>query len=189
MLAVATALVAACAPAPVQTPASPVPTGPSYVAMGDSAATAPLVPAQGRPTGCFKSTNNYPSVLSRRLDVGSFTDVTCSGARTEDLVSRSQPTRSGAVPPQVDAVRPDTELVTITIGGNDVDLSTRAAGCRRTSLGAAPCSADFVVDGVDTVSQAIEAQSSSISGISGATFTSNGFAQSLASALTQAGLS
>lgn len=39
------------------------------------------------------------------------------------------------------------------------------------------------------VSQAIEAQSSSISGISGATFTSNGFAQSLASALTQAGLS
>ena len=39
------------------------------------------------------------------------------------------------------------------------------------------------------VSQAIEAQSSSISGLSGATFTSNGFAQSLASALTQAGLS
>lgn len=39
------------------------------------------------------------------------------------------------------------------------------------------------------VSQAIEAQSSSISGISGATFTSDGFAQSLASALTQAGLS
>ncbi|HET7902666.1 MAG TPA: FMN-binding protein [Candidatus Nanopelagicales bacterium] len=39
------------------------------------------------------------------------------------------------------------------------------------------------------VSQAIAAQSSSISGISGATFTSNGFAQSLTSALTQAGLS
>jgi uncharacterized protein with FMN-binding domain len=38
------------------------------------------------------------------------------------------------------------------------------------------------------VSQAIAAQSSSISGISGATFTSNGFAQSLASALAQAGL-
>lgn len=38
------------------------------------------------------------------------------------------------------------------------------------------------------VSQAIDAQSSSISGISGATFTSNGFAQSLASALAQAGL-
>lgn len=39
------------------------------------------------------------------------------------------------------------------------------------------------------VSQAIEAQSSSISGISGATFTSNGFAQALASALAQAGMS
>jgi lysophospholipase L1-like esterase len=156
MLWVATALVAACAPAPVQPPASPVPTGPSYVAMGDSAAAAPLVPDQGTPTGCFKSTNNYPSVLARRLDVGSFTDVTCSGARTEDLRSRSQPTRSGPVPPQLDAVRPDTGLVTITIGGNDVDLSSHAAGCRRASLDAAPCSTGFVVGGVDTVSQAIE---------------------------------
>jgi uncharacterized protein with FMN-binding domain len=39
------------------------------------------------------------------------------------------------------------------------------------------------------VDQAISAQSSAISGVSGATFTSNGFAQSLASALAQAGLS
>lgn len=39
------------------------------------------------------------------------------------------------------------------------------------------------------VQQAISAQSSSISGVSGATFTSNGFVQSLASALAQAGLS
>ena len=39
------------------------------------------------------------------------------------------------------------------------------------------------------VDQAISAQSSSISGVSGATFTSNGFVQSLASALAQAGLS
>jgi uncharacterized protein with FMN-binding domain len=39
------------------------------------------------------------------------------------------------------------------------------------------------------VQQALAAQSSSISGVSGATFTSNGFAQSLASALSQAGLS
>lgn len=138
---------------------SPPPTdGPSYVAMGDSAAAAPLVPNQGSPTGCLKSTNNYPSGLARAIGARSFTDVTCSGARTEDLSSRAQPTRSGPVPPQLDAVRPDTQLVTITIGGNDVDLSTNAATCRRASLAETPCSADFVVDGVDTVADAIEAE-------------------------------
>lgn len=152
------ALVTGCAgaPAPALPASTPPVTGPSYVAMGDSAAAAPLVPDAGAPTGCFKSTNNYPSVLARLIGATSFTDVTCSGARTEDLVSRAQSTRSGPVPPQLDAVTPDTRLVTITIGGNDVDLSGTAAACRRTSLDVAPCSAGLVVDGVDTLSQAIE---------------------------------
>ena len=159
----AVATLTACAPGPAPTlsapPAAPAPaaTGPSYVAMGDSAAAAPLVPSQGTPTGCLKSTNNYPSVLARRIGAVSFTDVTCSGARTEDLLSRSQPTHSGPVPPQLDAVRADTRLVTITVGGNDVDLSAKAASCLRRFPGGEPCSADFVAGGVDTVSEAIEA--------------------------------
>ena len=127
--------------------------------MGDSAAAAPLVPDAAAPAGCFKSTNNYPSVLARRIGAASFTDVTCSGATTVDLVSRSQQTRTGAVPPQIDAVTPDTELVTITIGGNDVELSARAARCRRTTLEAAPCSSALVVDGRDEVSAAIDERS------------------------------
>ena len=107
-------------------PVAPPGSGPRYVAMGDSAAAAPLVPEQAQPVGCLKSTNDYPSVLARRIGAASFTDVTCSGARTEDLVSRSQPTRTGPVPPQLDAVTADTQLVTVTIGGNDVDLPTIA---------------------------------------------------------------
>lgn len=150
------ALATACAAGPAAPPVPAPATGPSYVAMGDSAAAAPLVPNQGSPTGCFKSTNNYPSVLARTIGARSFTDVTCSGARTEHLLSRAQSTRSGPVPPQLDAVAADTQLVTITIGGNDVDLSTNAATCRRASLAEAPCSDDFVVDGVDTVSEAID---------------------------------
>jgi lysophospholipase L1-like esterase len=170
-MTVATLLVAAaataCADAPAQRPAqasSPaqapvaVPgTGPRYVAMGDSAAAAPLVPDQADPAGCLKSTNDYPSVLARRINAASFRDVTCSGARTEDLSSRAQSTRTGPVPPQLDAVEADTELVTVTIGGNDIDLPTNAVDCRRTSLDVPPCSPDFVVDGVDRISQAIDA--------------------------------
>jgi lysophospholipase L1-like esterase len=125
--------------------------------MGDSAAAAPLVPDQAQPVGCLKSTNDYPSVLARRIGAASFTDVTCSGARTEHLVSRAQPTRTGSVPPQLDAVTADTQLVTVTIGGNDVDLPAIAAKCRRTSLDVPPCSPDLVVDGVDGISDAIQA--------------------------------
>ena len=135
----------------------PAASGPRYVAMGDSAAAAPLVPDQAQPTGCLKSTNDYPSVLARRLGATSFTDVTCSGARTEDLRSRAQPTRSGPVPPQLDAVTADTQLVTVTIGGNDIDLPANAVKCRRTTLDLPPCSPELVVDGVDRISQAIEA--------------------------------
>lgn len=162
---VATGCADASAPAPArsqpsataQVPtASPPGTGPRYVAMGDSAAAAPLVPNQAEPAGCLKSTNDYPSVLARRIAAASFVDVTCSGARTEDLISRAQPTRTGPVPPQLDAVGPDTELVTITIGGNDVDLPSNAEKCRRASLEEPPCSPDFVVDGVDRISRAID---------------------------------
>lgn len=154
--------VAAPAPPDAATPlrsAVPPPgTGPRYVAMGDSAAAAPLVPEQATPVGCLKSTNDYPSVLARRIRAASFRDVTCSGARTEDLVVRSQSTRSGDVPPQLDAVAADTELVTITIGGNDVELPARAMTCRRTTLDQPPCSSDFVVGGVDAISRAIDQQ-------------------------------
>ena len=168
-LALAAAVTTACGSAPTppdvptQQPSGPPrdapvrpATGPRYVAMGDSAAAAPLVPEQAPPIGCLKSTNDYPSVLARRIGAASFTDATCSGARTEDLVSRSQPTRSGPVPPQLDSVSEDTELVTITIGGNDIDLPANAMRCRRASLDEAPCSPGFVVDGVDTISRAID---------------------------------
>jgi lysophospholipase L1-like esterase len=131
--------------------------GPRYVAMGDSAAAAPLVPNQAAPAGCLKSTNDYPSVLARHLGAASFADVTCSGARTENLVSQAQATRGGPVPPQLAAVTTDTQLVTVTVGGNDVDLPSIAAKCRRATLDVPPCSPALVADGVDGISQAIDA--------------------------------
>ncbi|MDT5339762.1 MAG: hypothetical protein QOD90_5267, partial [Mycobacterium sp.] len=144
-------------PIATQSVAVPPGTGPRYVAMGDSAAAAPLVPDQAQPAGCFRSTNDYPAVLARLIGAASFTDVTCSGARTENLISRAQPIRSGRVPPQLDAVTADTELVTVTVGGNDVDLPSIAKRCLRTTLDVPPCSPDLLVDGVDGISQAIGA--------------------------------
>ncbi|MCG5433866.1 SGNH/GDSL hydrolase family protein [Mycobacterium sp. MYCO198283] len=163
--AAAALLLAGCSaprpePSPPSEPAPPpssavAPEAIRYVALGDSAASAPLVPDRAPPTGCLKSTNNYPSVLARALSAR-LVDVTCSGARTPDLVDRAQRTFAGPVPPQLDAVGADTQLVTITIGGNDVDLASTASRCRRDALDAPPCAAELLADG-DVVSAAITA--------------------------------
>ncbi len=129
-----------------------------YVALGDSVAAEPGVPDPAPPPGCQKSTNNYPSVLARRLRPVTVTDVTCSGATSADITSRTQLTADGAVPPQIDAVQPDTTLITVTIGGNDVRLAADAAQCRAASLDSPPCVDKFVTNGVDTISAAIDAQ-------------------------------
>lgn len=92
----------------------------SYVALGDSYTAAPLVPQTDLAEGCFRSDGNYPSLLAEQLQVQRFVDVSCSGADTAD-VRRPQATAGGRglVPPQLRAVRRDTDLVTVGIGAND----------------------------------------------------------------------
>lgn len=144
--------------------ATPAPTGSDtarsikYVALGDSAAAAPLVPDPADPPGCFKSTNDYPAVLARRIGATRFTDVTCSGATTADITDRPQQTSGGAVPRQIDAVSVDTELVTITIGGNDVGLASTASRCSRRSLAQPPCFDTLATPGADRFTAAIDEQ-------------------------------
>ncbi|WP_343975720.1 SGNH/GDSL hydrolase family protein [Pseudonocardia aurantiaca] len=92
----------------------------SYVALGDSYAAGPLIPLQtGIPAGCLRSTRNYPSVVAQSLGVPDFRDVSCSAATTEHL-SGPQSVPLGVSPPQFEALASDTELVTLTIGGNDI---------------------------------------------------------------------
>ncbi|HEX7853590.1 MAG TPA: SGNH/GDSL hydrolase family protein [Sphingobium sp.] len=88
-----------------------------YVAMGSSFAAGPGVGVQasGSPSGCLRSTSGYPSLVAKALDLG-LTDVTCSGATSLHVLDGGQM----FLPPQVDALRPHTQLVTVTIGGNDV---------------------------------------------------------------------
>ncbi|MFI9813704.1 SGNH/GDSL hydrolase family protein [Saccharothrix variisporea] len=100
-----------------------------YVALGDSAAAGPLIPNQElMDLGCLRSTRNWPSVLAARLGATTFRDVSCSGATTEHLTT-SQLTFTGPQPPQLDALTPTTDLVTLTIGGNDIGLVGVALGC------------------------------------------------------------
>lgn len=104
--------VAAAAPAPATTAAEPL----DYVAMGDSFSAGsgvfPLAP--GSPPQCLQSARNYPHLVARAIGA-SLTDVTCGGATTAHF-TRSQ---YRGVPPQLDALSAETDLVTVGIGGND----------------------------------------------------------------------
>ena len=143
-----------------RTPApAPAPAPVDYVALGDSFSAGPLVPdARSDPPGCFRSTNNYPAYLAGYLGVGSYRDVTCSGARTRDLLRPQRMVFGQTAPPQLDALSAGTDLVTVGIGGNDFGLFGSIVGTcgalRDSDPRGAPCRRSFIrrVDGrpVDT---------------------------------------
>ena len=96
--------------------APPMVAGSHYVAMGSSFAAGPgIMPsADTLPTRCTRSANNYAHQLSARLKLD-LTDVSCRGAKTAHLFGAWN-----ELPAQLDALRANTRLVTVTIGGNDI---------------------------------------------------------------------
>ena len=105
-----------------QSPASPLPTGARYVAMGSSFAAGPGIPDQLE--SCGRSSNNYPHLVAVALGLA-LVDVSCSGATTDHILLTPQ----GNAPLQIAAVTPDTALVTITIGGNDIEYTRSTFAC------------------------------------------------------------
>jgi lysophospholipase L1-like esterase len=89
----------------------------AYVALGDSFTAAPYVPRTDFADGCLRSSGNYPALVAAELGAR-LTDVSCSGADTGDVTAPQRET----IQPQLKAVRPTTDLVTVGIGGNDRDL-------------------------------------------------------------------
>ena len=75
-----------------------------------------IVPVEHR--GALRSGRNYAHQVAEALSLR-LADVTCSGATTSNIMTTPQHTLSGTLPPQIDAVTPDTRLATITAGGND----------------------------------------------------------------------
>ncbi len=123
-----------------------------YVALGDSFTAGPLVPVTDLADGCFRSNRNYPSLLAERLGLR-LRDVSCSGADTADLLRRQQTVNQASVPPQLTAVGPDTDLVTLGIGGNDLDLFSTLTGLcpqlRSSSPEGSPCADELARRGED----------------------------------------
>lgn len=118
--------------------ASPPPTSVRAVSLGDSYGSG--VGANDYQAGtegtCWRSGNSPSEEAVRQLRTRgvsvTFTDVTCSGATIDDL----RRPYHGAV--QLDALRADTTLVMLTVGGNDIGFAPHVALCLNGNCAGAP---------------------------------------------------
>lgn len=118
----------------------------NYVALGDSFSSGegvtPFItetdtagPPENR---CHRSEIAYAKLLDESLDpaisniklqTGGF--VACSGAKTENITTTGQWNE----PKQIDVFSADTNLVTVTIGGNDVGFADYVRACLDPTVG------------------------------------------------------
>ncbi|MCC3771303.1 SGNH/GDSL hydrolase family protein [Streptomyces sp. UNOC14_S4] len=141
--AVAALAAAAAAPAAAQTPR---PGGERYVALGDSYTSGPGIPQQSG-GDCLRSSVNYPALTSAKLGTATFKDVSCSGAKTDDMWQAQ-----GANPAQLNTLDKRTTLVTLGIGGNDIGFSGIIETCAKLSASdpaGAPCKKQYTANGGD----------------------------------------
>ncbi|MXP24758.1 SGNH/GDSL hydrolase family protein [Altererythrobacter indicus] len=126
-------MVTGCIHPSTTSPDSALHAGDRYVALGSSYAAGPnLGPAQpGSPKRCGRTQANYATLLAQKLNL-KLVDASCGGAQTKDLL---HPWKE--LPAQLDAVTAGTRLVTVTVGGNDINFVGElfAASCRAGALG------------------------------------------------------
>lgn len=108
-----------------------------YVAMGDSFSSGEGNPAFEAGTDangvneCHRSPQAYPRLLQNdtTLNLGTTAFVACSGAKTSNILNGGAAEGAWGEKPQIDALSADTEVATITIGGNDVGFRDFATAC------------------------------------------------------------
>ena len=123
-----------------------------YVAMGDSySAGSGVLPTDPTGVSCTRSLSNYPHDIAAATAV-QLTDVTCGAAQTKDYYTSQMP----GVAPQLDALGTGTQLVTMTIGGNDSNVfidsivECGAAGLSTAGQGS-PCKDRYGSSFADTI--------------------------------------
>lgn len=88
------------------------------VALGSSFAAGPgITPVVDR--RAMRSGRNYAHLVAAALGA-ELVDATVSGATTENVLELPQRSRGHLFPPQIESVGPDSDLVTVTAGGNDL---------------------------------------------------------------------
>ncbi|HEX5728349.1 SGNH/GDSL hydrolase family protein [Microbacterium sp.] len=129
-VAVSISSLAAAAPAAVAAPA-----GAPYVALGDSVASGNgILPYSDKQ--CLRSKRSYPELLAKELGVD-VVSAACSGASTVDVAQQIVALGASG------ALGPATELVTLTVGVNNVQFDADPEPDWPDALGA--CSGSFTL--------------------------------------------
>jgi lysophospholipase L1-like esterase len=109
-------------------PATAAPRSPinRYVALGDSYAAG-----QGAGpyrNSCLQSTNGYPALLGGVKGTNLLRNASCSGATTGDVMTT-----------QLSSLNRGTTLVTLTVGGDDLNVAAIEATCTQVPANPANC--------------------------------------------------
>jgi lysophospholipase L1-like esterase len=138
-----------------------------YVALGDSFTSGPLIPTQVD-LNCVRSNRNYPSLLAASIGSSAFTDVSCGGADTDDILNPGTGQLGQVVPAQITAVTASTALVTVGIGGNDIGFSSIISDCAEESLSnpfGTPCRDRYTAGGTDELRARINATAPKVASV------------------------
>jgi lysophospholipase L1-like esterase len=92
-----------------------------YVALGDSYAAGVGAPPHLPVTHCLQSDFGYPGVLASGKRIVLQVNATCAGATTTAVAHTVESGASG--------LNPETRLVTLTVGGNDLGFAGLAGAC------------------------------------------------------------
>ena len=98
----------------------------TYAALGDSYSSGVGTGSYTLDSACKRSVYAYPYLWSQRHAGTALTFVACSGAKTSDLLAN-----------QIQAVTSSTDLVTMTIGGNDIGFASLIQQCTLSDCSAA----------------------------------------------------
>lgn len=98
--------------------AAPATAADRYVALGDSFSSGTGTGSYTLNAGCQRGVHAYPYLAAQQRPNTTLVFVACSGATTDDVLAR-----------QISSVTADTDLVSITIGGNDAGFASVVTAC------------------------------------------------------------
>ena len=103
--------------------AAPAASADRYVALGDSYSSGVGTRSYTLDSGCQRGVYAYPYLLSQQRPNTTLTFVACGGATTTTLMNT-----------QISSVTSTTNIVTVTIGGNDAGFSDVILECAKPAL-------------------------------------------------------
>jgi lysophospholipase L1-like esterase len=105
--------------------------GDLYVSLGSSIASGYGISVQS--TSCGRSSRDFGQLVAKHFQLH-LVDVSCGAATIPNVVDTPQ----GTNPPQLTFVTPATKLVTVAVGGNDIEYNATALLCDNPATCAAP---------------------------------------------------